>query len=334
MLITLFSLFIFSSAWAQTPPTLGGELEKEARATVEILKNRKDDPSILKKIYQVTIAKKKKDPTFSGLIKDCEVFTDCKKGNVLLFRGQVGMLSLPGISGLIRSHWGQNSYTQNKTFVEIMKKVEDDIFPLREVLSAPSEESGDDYNRLLLIHSKQDGLNTWWGERDARTDDEGLPVPPSREVYDIGHSRGTKSDPYLSSKKILFTFHANAVYLFAEAEGDKGAKQKILLDPLISFSSSVNQAMVFAVGNPQEDEAHTTGQLIVISVPAKEISSLCQPELSPKMVFETKKCSDYLNQHEDEDEYDVVGFIKPSHIRGSFLVDWKNFKNEMKKANN
>jgi hypothetical protein len=305
-----------SRAQVNTSNSLGQPYETEARRTLSVLLNQSDDLSILHQIYQAHIKlQKKRISNEKNFLKECDVFSSsCNPGNILLFRGQP-TVSTPGVSGLVRSHWSNMSYGENMNLPQLIEKLAQDINFFKTEISAPGAESSFSADKVILSfdHSKQ--LPIWSSEYKKK-----------RTPYAYQYYRDNKETPYLNTKQILFTFHVNYNYFYFE---DPFLQKDMLLDPLISFSSDLNQAMVFAVGSLQSKSKHHIGDLIVISVPENKLTDLCNSKINPGDVWKTKDCSEYLNEHEDEDEYDVLGYIKPEHIFKIFRVNWNEFSIEM-----
>lgn len=305
----LILLCMASSAMAAT---LGEPHESEARKSVQTLLARKDPLADLKQIYKIFLKKQKINSAHPPLIQECEAFPkNCTPGNILLFRGQ-GTVSAPGTSALVRSIWEGTSYVSSmENFSDALTKLNQDLSPLKTILAAPNEESADMASRLVL--SKTSAAAVWWNE-------EHVPF----EFY--RYRNGSPKKPFLNSRQLLFSFHTSATYLYFN---DLVLKKEVSLDPIISFSSDLTQAMVFAVGNPAPTDKHHPGQLIVISVPKTQFTNLCSNTLIPGEVWDTQKCNEYLNPHDDENEYDVFGYIPANLIRGSFFTKWEDVSFEI-----
>ena len=187
--------------------------------------------------------------------------------------------------------------------------------PLKYELAAPTSESPNYVEKLVLLQNSSGKTYSWWGD-----------LKGTRSTFDFMQDRDGKRDPFLNSKQILFTFHVNATYLYF---ADPLMGKDMLIDPLISFTSDLTQSMVFAVGDPQAQAAHKEGELIVISVPRAKLSGLCKGDLIPGEVWKTQDCAEFLNAHDDENEYDVLGYVNPNHIREVFKVNWAEFAREM-----
>jgi hypothetical protein len=112
-----------------------------------------------------------------------------------------------------------------------------------------------------------------------------------------------------------YSFHVEASYLyFREPDG-----QDTGIDPLISFSSDPTVARSFAT----PEESHSgPGRVIVISVPVRELRSLCDRNvrLDPGTILDTSACLEEAgNEYSEEAEVDAVLYPKSDWIFRSYL---------------
>jgi hypothetical protein len=232
-------------------------------------------------------------PSARCRITECEGFpgSTCRKDRALFFRGEDRAFDLASTSALYRAHRNGSAYTGKLDAEALMARFVKSLGVLRYFEYGPQAEP------VLLKRGSTGKLEWVWrsGEETVRPYDRlSAPKPAAYTAY---------------------SFHVEASYLyFREPDGrDTG------IDPLISFSSDPTVARSFAT----PDEGSTgPGRVIVISVPVRELQSLCKPDvkLAPGTILDASAClEDAGNEHAEEFEVDAVLYPKSDWIFRSYL---------------
>jgi hypothetical protein len=261
----------------------------------------------LKKIHEITtedrgslgnlVSKFEKkcgtSPSPACRLSECDAFPgpSCRKGRVLLFRGEDRMFELASTSALYRSRLKGSRFTGDLGGEALLKEFSSALGVLRLFLYGPQAEP-------VLLKSTPGGGAAWvWKQGEE-------PVKP----YD-----GITAP--LPSALTAYLFHVEASYLFyREPDGrDSG------IDPLISYTSDPKVARAFAT--PDEAARTGPGRVIVLSVPASDLTPLCGKGtgLVPGAVLDPRSCREIGNEHSEELELDVVLYTKSDWIFRAYL---------------
>jgi hypothetical protein len=229
-------------------------------------------------------------------IEECDIHPkDCTPNHVLLFRGESSLYALSTTSALLRAKLRHSEYASQLTLTQLLNQFSEDIEILRTLDAAPQDSP-------MLLTVNEGGIRKWsW------------------------KSTGEPFKPYQSNTKLstpaftTYSFHVEASYLFFE---DQTLNQQIAIDPLISMSSDPFVARSFSGEEPERYESKPEGRVIVLSVPKSDLQPLCghHGQLTPGSVLDPRRCKTLLNEHTEEQELDVVLYVKPDWIYRSFIT--------------
>jgi hypothetical protein len=267
---------------------------EDAERSVRIIRDRAE-PGREAVDRLVSLHQKKCGESASAVcrLNECEAFpgSTCRKDRALFFRGEDQAFDLASTSALYRAHRNGSHYTGSLGAEALMVRFVKSLGVLRYFEYGPQAEP-------VLLKRSSSGKSEWvWrsGEEPVRPyDDLRAPKPAAFTAY---------------------SFHVEASYLyFREPDGrDTG------IDPLISFSSDPTVARSFAT---PDEGSRGPGRVIVISVPVRELRSLCKtdPRLDPGTMLDTSAClEDAGNEHSEEAEVDAVLYPKSDWIFRSYL---------------
>lgn len=279
------------SARAGTEPDLHW---MEAERSVRLLRERSEPGrEAVDRLADLHRSKCSQSPPAKCRITECEAYPGptCRKDRILFFRGEDQAFDLASTSALYRAHRMASRFTGRLSAGALMERFTRALGILRYFEYGPQSEP-------VLLKRNATGKTEWvW-----RSGEE--PVRP----YD--HLRSPKPAAFTA-----YSFHVEASYLYyREPDGrDTG------IDPLISFSSDPAIARSFAT--PAEGQSGP-GRVIVISVPVRELQSLCKKNvrLDPGTILDTSAClEDAGNEYSEEAEVDAVLYPKSDWIFRSYL---------------
>jgi hypothetical protein len=220
-------------------------------------------------------------------IQECDADPiHCKKGNILLFRGEKQKYTISTTSALFRTKLENSDYTKNLSLHDLLKKFVKDLGILRTFNFAPRLQP------VLLTQLPDSGKHHWVWEKSK------LPVKPNIPKI-----------PARSSAITTYGFHVEASPLYYQ---DETLQKEVAIDPLISTSTNPATAKIFAESSE--------GRIIVLSVPKNELIPLCNPKttLKPGTVIDPLSCTEPLNDYSAEQELDIVLYPQPEWIYGTF----------------
>ena len=243
-------------------------------------------------------------------INECDAgMKPCRADRLLLFRGEGKFFGPVPSSALSRACAGGSEFCAGRTPAEALETLKDAVSVFRPTARVPA-----DYKDIVLIRDKKTGSRRWVYLLDLETGD----AERSSAEFSGKLAPGEKA---LSFRQIVFLAHKVGAYLYYQ-DRSKGA---LAVDPLISFTSNPDVAIIFAGRSNRALErdgriwAWERPRLIVLSVPEERFDTDCgDADLVPGEILAPINCGAY--NYEDENEYPAMLLINPDDVIGNFPV--------------